>query len=60
MRFAIHWCPSPPTRHTGVGLGLSVAHKVITEHHGYLRLNRRSQERDWDIEIEIPSLLVHT
>ena len=47
------------TRNTGVGLGLSVAHKVIAEHNGYLRLNARSEEHDWDLEIELPSLLVH-
>ena len=47
------------TRNTGVGLGLSIAHKVISEHHGYLRLNARSDERDWDFEIELPSLLAH-
>lgn len=51
--------PFYTTRNTGVGLGLSVAHKVITEHLGYLRLNTRSEDRDWDIEIELPSLLVH-
>jgi nitrogen-specific signal transduction histidine kinase/DNA-binding NarL/FixJ family response regulator len=51
--------PFYTTRHTGVGLGLSVAQKVITEHNGYLRLNSRSEERDWDIEIELPSLLIH-
>jgi two-component system sensor histidine kinase AtoS len=45
------------TRHTGVGLGLSVAEKIISEHHGFLRLNRRSEEQDWDLEIELPSLL---
>ncbi len=49
--------PFYTTRNTGVGLGLSVANKVISEHHGYLRLNNRSEERDWDIEIELPSLL---
>lgn len=53
--------PFYTTRHTGVGLGLSVAYKVISEHHGYLRLNSRSAERDWDLEIELPSLLTtHT
>ncbi|MGZ0710142.1 ATP-binding protein [Coraliomargarita sp. W4R53] len=52
--------PFYTTRHTGVGLGLSVAHKVITEHNGYLRLNSRSEDCDWDVEIELPSLLVHT
>ena len=45
------------TRNTGVGLGLSVANKVFSEHHGYLRLNSRSTESDWDFEIELPSLL---
>lgn len=49
--------PFYTTRNTGVGLGLSVAHKVISEHHGYLRLNQRSEEHDWDFEIELPSLL---
>ena len=51
--------PFYTTRNTGIGLGLSVAHKVISEHHGFLRLNRRTEERDWDIEIELPSLLAH-
>lgn len=48
------------TRHTGVGLGLSVAEKIISEHYGFLRLNRRSEEHDWDLEIELPSLINHT
>ncbi len=47
------------TRHTGVGLGLSVARKIIAEHNGFLRLNARSEEKNWDLEIELPSLLVH-
>ena len=47
------------TRHTGVGLGLSVAQKVITEHQGELKLNSRTQERNWDIEIEFPSYRIH-
>jgi len=46
--------PFYTTRNTGVGLGLSVASKVIGEHHGFLRLNRRSPERNWDLELEIP------
>lgn len=45
------------TRNTGVGLGLSVANKVFSEHHGYLRLNARTTESNWDFEIELPSLL---
>ena len=49
--------PFYTTRNTGVGLGLSVANKVITEHHGFLRINPRSESADWDIEIELPSLL---
>lgn len=46
------------TRNTGVGLGLSVADKVVTEHNGYLRLNARTPDRDWDIEIELPALVI--
>lgn len=49
--------PFYTTRNTGVGLGLSVAQKVIAEHHGFLRLNQRSEENDWDLEVELPSLL---
>lgn len=45
------------TRNTGVGLGLSVARKVVAEHDGFLRLNRRSPARDWDVEIELPECL---
>ncbi len=45
------------TRNTGVGLGLSVARKVISEHRGYLSLNLRSEENDWDIEIKLPELI---
>ncbi len=43
------------TRNTGVGLGLPVARKIFEEHHGYLRLNARSERADWDIEIEVPA-----
>ena len=49
--------PFYTTRNTGVGLGLSVAQKIIQEHQGQLRLNPRSPGAEWDIEIELPSLL---
>ncbi|WP_269525856.1 ATP-binding protein [Coraliomargarita parva] len=45
------------TRNTGVGLGLSVAQKVFREHHGFLRLFRRTPELNWDLEIELPEIL---
>lgn len=51
--------PFYTTRNTGVGLGLSIADKVVSEHHGFLRLNSRTEERDWDVGIELPSLLTH-
>lgn len=49
--------PFYTTRNTGVGLGLSVAQKIIQEHNGQLRLNARSPGAEWDLEIELPSLL---
>jgi nitrogen-specific signal transduction histidine kinase/DNA-binding NarL/FixJ family response regulator len=47
--------PFYTTRPTGIGLGLSVAHKVITEHNGTLKLNNRCPDRDWDVEIKLPT-----
>lgn len=46
------------TRYTGVGLGLSVANKIVSEHGGYLRLYPRDDKHEWDVEIELPSLLI--
>lgn len=51
--------PFYSTRTTGVGLGLSVAKKIIEEHQGFIQLNTRSAQADWDIRIELPSTLTH-
>lgn len=47
------------TRTTGVGLGLSVAKKIIEEHQGFVQLNTRSPQANWDIKIELPSTVTH-
>jgi len=52
--------PFYTTRNTGVGLGLSVAQKIIQEHQGQLSLNARTLGAEWDIEIELQSLLTTT
>lgn len=48
------------TRNTGIGLGLSVANKIISEHNGFLRLYPRNSEKNCDLEIELPLLLTTT
>ncbi|PXA04775.1 hypothetical protein DDZ13_06295 [Coraliomargarita sinensis] len=45
------------TRNTGVGLGLSVAHKVVTDHGGFLQLKPRNPDNIWDIDIRLPALI---
>ncbi|MEM7790662.1 MAG: ATP-binding protein [Verrucomicrobiota bacterium] len=42
------------TRNTGVGLGLSVADKIISEHKGYITIATRKSNNDYDLKIEIP------
>ena len=42
------------TRNTGVGLGLTVAHRIIDEHHGELRVAPRSRENQADVSIILP------
>lgn len=52
--------PFYTSRNTGVGLGLSVAKKIIETHDGYLTLNQRNEDNDWDIQIELPTALHKT
>jgi signal transduction histidine kinase len=42
------------TRNTGIGLGLTVANKIIEDHHGRLSIAPRSGKRDHDIEVFLP------
>lgn len=48
------------SRNTGVGLGISVAKKLISEHDGFLQLNVRSTDKEWDLEIQLPEQLTQT
>lgn len=48
------------TRNTGIGLGLSVAQKIITEHSGFIRIYPRKSDKNCDLEIELPLLLTPT
>lgn len=43
------------TRNTGIGLGLTVARKILEDHHGGLTIVRRSPEHDCDIEVWLPA-----
>jgi signal transduction histidine kinase len=47
--------PFYTTRNTGVGLGLTVAQKIINDHHGHLNVVTREADRDYDIEIWLPA-----
>jgi two-component system, sporulation sensor kinase E len=42
------------TRNTGVGLGLSVAHRIFASHHGGMRLFARQAGAAWDVQVELP------
>lgn len=46
--------PFYTTRNTGVGLGLTVARKIIEDHHGRLRINARSGREDFDVQVWLP------
>lgn len=43
------------TRNTGIGLGLTVARKIIEDHHGRLTVAPRSGKREFDVEVFLPA-----
>lgn len=43
------------TRNTGIGLGLTIARKIIEDHHGALHVAPRKPGRDFDVEITLPA-----
>lgn len=47
--------PFYTTRNTGVGLGLTVARKIIEDHHGRLEIGLRTSEHEHDVSITLPA-----